>query len=310
MIIKAQNLKKSFGSIEAVKGVSFHVKEGEIYGFLGPNGAGKTTTISMVTGLLKPDSGRALINGLDIWLEPKRVKSLIGVVPQETAIYEELSARDNLSFWGGLYGLSGRELRSHVDFILSRVGLSDRARGQVKKFSGGMKRRLNLAMGLIHKPRILFLDEPTVGIDPQARLNILDLIREEASSGTTIFYTTHYLEEAQALCARVGILDFGEILAEGSVEDLTALVGSGEVVTLQGDFSPEQMSREIQKRSFITALSLDDRRALLSIQDAKRNVPPFLEDLLSEGIRIETLSIKEPNLQDVFIKLTGRELRD
>jgi len=309
-MIEVTNLKKSYGSIEAVKGISFQVRQGEIYGLLGPNGAGKSTTISMISGLLKPDAGTALIGDRNIWLEPKPVKRTIGVVPQETAIYEELSAQDNLRFWGSLFGLAGKTLRTRVHTVLTRVGLSERAREAVSKYSGGMKRRLNLAMGLIHQPSFLFLDEPTVGIDPQARLAILDLIREEAAAGTTVLYTTHYLEEAQDLCERLAILDQGRILAEGTVAELTALVGTGEVVTLLGPFSKDEMAAQLQTRPNLKLLSLDAGRALISLQQAKTEVPALLQALLNAGIAIESLAIKEANLQDVFIKLTGRELRD
>ena len=309
-MIEITILKKNYGSIEAVKGISFQVRQGEIYGLLGPNGAGKSTTISMISGLLKPDAGTALIGDRDIWLEPKTVKRMIGVVPQETAIYEELCARDNLQFWGSLFGLSGKALRERVNTVLLRVGLSDRAKEAVSKYSGGMKRRLNLAMGLIHQPKILFLDEPTVGIDPQARLAILDLIREEAAAGTTVLYTTHYLEEAQALCERLAILDQGQILAEGTVAELTAMVGTGEVVTLLGPFTKDQMTEHLQARPDLQILSLDSGRALISLKQAKTQVPPLLQDLLNAGIAVESLAIKEASLQDVFIKLTGRELRD
>jgi ABC-2 type transport system ATP-binding protein len=309
-MIEIADLKKSYGSTEAVKGISFQVASGEIYGLLGPNGAGKTTTISMISGLLRPDAGTALIGGRDIWIEPKAVKRTIGVVPQETAIYEELSARDNLQFWGSLFGLSGKTLREAVIRVLARVGLSDRAREAVSKYSGGMKRRLNLAMGLIHRPQVLFLDEPTVGIDPQARLAILDLIRAEAAAGTTVLYTTHYLDEAQQLCERLAILDQGRVLAEGTVAELTAMVGTGEVVTLLGSFTVEQMAPLLEGRDSLKVLSLDAGRVLVSLTQAKTEVPRLLQDLLVAGVAIESLAIKEASLQDVFIKLTGRELRD
>jgi len=184
-MIEVERLRKSFNSLVAVDDVSFTVGEGEIFGLLGPNGAGKTTTINMLCGVLKPDGGRVLIGGRDIWLEAKTVKQGLAVVPQEIAVYEDITARDNLHFWGSLYGLGGSDLRARVDEALTRVGLSDRAEDKVKGFSGGMKRRLNLCMGLLHRPKVLLLDEPTVGIDPQARLNILDVVRDVASSGTT-----------------------------------------------------------------------------------------------------------------------------
>lgn len=310
-MIEVINLEKSYRAIEAIKNVSFHINKGEIYGLLGPNGAGKTTSISMISGLLKPDAGRALIAGLDIWLHPKQVKQMIGVVPQETAIYEELSARDNLRFWGSLFKLSGRTLRNRVNEVLSRVGLSDRAREPASKFSGGMKRRLNLAMGLIHQPRVLFLDEPTAGVDPQTRLAVLDLIRDEAANGTTVLYTSHYLEEAQDLCDRVAILDRGKILAEGTVDKLTAMVGVGEVVTLHGGFSIDQITHTLQKYEGLRVLNLEKgRTSLLFLREAKTSIPTLLQNLLAAEISVESLRIKEASLQDAFIKLTGKELRE
>ncbi len=214
-MIKVEHLLKRFGELTAVDDLSFEVRQGEIFGLLGPNGAGKTTTISMICGVLRPDAGRVLIAEQDIWLRPKAVKQAIGVVPQEIAVYEDLTARDNLSFWGSLYGLRGAELTARVNEALSGVGLGDRATDKVEQFSGGMKRRLNLCMGLLHRPKLLLLDEPTVGIDPQARLNILEVIREVAAGGTTVLYTTHYLDEAQELCDRLAIIDHGKILATG-----------------------------------------------------------------------------------------------
>src|SRR5262245_59567115 len=234
-MLEVTGLQKSYGKTRAVDGVSFHVQPAEIYGLLGPNGAGKTTTISMIDGLLKPDAGRVTVGGIDIGEDPRTAKALMGVVPQETAIYEELSARDNVAFWGRLYGLRGPELKQRTDAALDLVGLASTDRRGVRKFSGGMKRRLNLAMGLVHRPRLLLLDEPTVGIDPQGRHAVLDVVRKVASEGTAILYTTHYLEEAEDLCSRVGIIDHGKILAEGTIPELRRLVGEGTVATIRGE---------------------------------------------------------------------------
>jgi ABC-2 type transport system ATP-binding protein len=225
-MISVDELHKSFGSLRAVDGLSFEVPEGELFGFLGPNGAGKTTTLSMISGLLKPDSGRASIADINVWANPKAAKRMLGMVPQDLALYEELSARENLMFWGSLFGLPKSELKANIDLWLDRVGLADRSKERVSKFSGGMKRRLNLAIGLVHNPKVVLLDEPTVGIDPQARNNILDIIREIAAAGTTILFTTHHLEEAEALCDRIAIMDHGRILETGSVEVLAKVVGA------------------------------------------------------------------------------------
>ncbi len=228
-MIQIDRLRKCYGDLVAVDDVSFEVRDGEIFGLLGPNGAGKTTTINMICGVLRPDSGRVLVDDRDIWLHPKAVKQNLGVVPQEIAVYEDLTARDNLSFWGSLYGLTGSELGNRIDESLSRVGLAERGGDKVKTFSGGMKRRLNLCMGLLHRPKFLLLDEPTVGIDPQARLNILDVIGEVAAAGTTVLYTTHYMDEAEQLCDRIAIIDHGKILALGTLRraDETGRRGRG-----------------------------------------------------------------------------------
>ena len=231
-MIHVEELQKSYGSLRAVDSISFDVPEGELFGFLGPNGAGKTTTLSMLSGLLKPDNGRVSIGGIDVWRTPKAAKRILGLVPQDIALYEELTARENLKFWGSLFGLPKAELNANIDLWLERVGLKDRAKEAVSKFSGGMKRRLNLAIGLVHNPKVVLLDEPTVGIDPQARNNILDIIREIAKEGTTILFTTHHLEEAEALCDRIAIMDHGKILETGSVEELAKGVGDGNILTV------------------------------------------------------------------------------
>ena len=215
-VLEVTSLRKEFGDLVAVDNISFDVPEGEIFGFLGPNGAGKTTSISMICGLLKPTSGEVRVQGVSIQKQPREVKRNLGVVPQEVAIYEELSARQNLVFWGGIYALRGNELKRRVDELLEQVGLDDRADEPTKNFSGGMKRRLNLAMGLINDPKLILLDEPTVGIDPQARRKILDVVAGITAGGRTVLYTTHYLEEAEELCDRVAIMDHGKILALGN----------------------------------------------------------------------------------------------
>lgn len=218
-------VSKSFGTLRAVGNVSFRVEAGEIYGLLGPNGAGKTTTISMICGLLRPDAGKVSIGGHDVWAEPKKAKALMGVAPQELAIYEELSAAENLRFWGELAGLTAGDAKRRAGELLELLALADRAKEAVKNFSGGMKRRVNIGCALLHRPKLLLLDEPTVGIDPQARSNILELVKALAADGTSILYTTHYLEEAEMLCQRIGIIDQGQLLAEGTLGELQQRVG-------------------------------------------------------------------------------------
>ena len=309
-MITVERLRKSFGSLVAVDDVSFTIEQGEIFGLLGPNGAGKTTSINMICGVLKPDGGRVMIGGKDIWLESKAVKRSLGVVPQEIAVYEDISARDNLNFWGSLYGLSGADLKTRVNESLTRVGLSDRAGDKVKEFSGGMKRRLNLCMGLLHRPSVLLLDEPTVGIDPQARLNILEVVREVAAGGTTVLYTTHYMDEAQDLCDRIAVIDHGKILTAGTLEELTRLAGEAEVLRLTGRFDDPAVRDRLSSVIGVRVLKADDRLAVLSVDSDGPGLLEVLPEILASDLQVEDVSIQQPNLQSVFISLTGKELRD
>jgi ABC-2 type transport system ATP-binding protein len=308
-VIQVQNLQKSFGSTRAVDGISFEVAGGTIYGLLGPNGAGKTTTISCVTGLLKPDAGRVAVDGVDFAADPIRAKRALGMVPQETAIYGTLSAYENVAYFASLHGLGGSELKRKVNAALERVGLAPDSKQQSRTFSGGMKRRLNLAIGLVHGPKILLLDEPTVGIDPQARINILDVVRAMQREGTAVLYTTHYLEEAETLCDRIGIMDRGRILAEGTVPELRRLVGEGTVITLRGGFAADPFKSAVASDVSVRVLSLEDGAARVSLGEG-RSAADLLSMTLRAGIEIEEIAIREPSLQNVFIKLTGRELRD
>lgn len=305
-MIEVKELRKSFGDVNALRGISFEVGEGEIYGFLGPNGAGKTTAISIISGLLEPDSGAVTLAGKDIRTSGRAVRRILGVVPQEIALYDELTGRENLHFWGGLYGLSGKKLKAAAEEVLDLVGLTERADDRVQEYSGGMKRRINLCAGLIHHPRIILLDEPTLGIDPQARLNILDIIKGEASRGTTIIYTTHYLEEAENLCDRIAIIDDGLILAEGTLQELTMLVGEEDLVTITGSFTKGQVSPLLEGVK-VDALENDTLRFLVS---ESRTTGELLGRFFSAGVQVGDVSIREPSLESVFIKLTGRKLRD
>ncbi|HVO76372.1 MAG TPA: ABC transporter ATP-binding protein [Candidatus Bathyarchaeia archaeon] len=305
-MIEVRQLVKSFGDVQALAGVDFTVGEGEIFGLLGPNGAGKTTTISIIAGLLEADSGAVRVSGLDNRRDGRRVREMLGVVPQDIALYEELSARENLSFWGGLYGLRGKRLREEADRVLELVGLADRADDPVRQYSGGMKRRLNLSAGLIHRPKVILLDEPTLGIDPQARLSILDIIRNGVSEGMTAIYTTHYLEEAEKLCDRIAIIDHGRILALGTLAELVKLAGEGNVVTVKGSFPKETMAPFLKG---VAVDHLDDGSLRMTIP-GQAELSGALGRLFSAGVSIGEVSIQEPSLEGVFIKLTGKELRD
>lgn len=308
-MIQVENLQKSYGSLRAVDGISFEVSEGELFGFLGPNGAGKTTTISMISGLLKPDAGSIRIGDIDVWHTPKAAKRILGLVPQDVSLYEELTGWENLQFWGSLYDLPRAELKTNIGEWLERVGLSDRARDPVAKYSGGMKRRLNLAVGLVHKPKVVLLDEPTVGIDPQARNHILEIIREIARSGVTILFTTHHLEEAETLCQRIAIMDHGKILVTGSVAELAKVVGDGDIVTVRGLFTSIQFKTVFENNS-LRYLSLADGDAVISLPSVGIGLALITQRLSEAGIEITNLSIQKPTLESVFLKLTGRELRD
>jgi ABC-2 type transport system ATP-binding protein len=309
-VFQVQGLVKSYGALRAVDGVSFTVAKGELYGLLGPNGAGKTTIMSMLSGLLAPDEGRILFDSIDLAADPLKVKAQLGVVPQEPALYENLSARENLAFWGGLYGLSGGELKKAVDRALDLVGLTDRANDPVKDYSGGMKRRINLALGLVHGPRAVLMDEPTVGIDPQARLNILEAVKTVATSGTTVIYTTHYLEEAEQLCDRIAIMDHGKILAEGTLDDLKRRVGGRDVVTVRGSFDTDSVIVKLQALPGVQVTSATPGRMVLSVEGSGRGAVDLLGRVLADGLSVDGISIQPPSLNTLFLNLTGRELRD
>jgi len=308
-LLRVQGLFKAFGAIRAVDSVSFEVRPGEIYGLLGPNGAGKTTTISMISGLLKPDAGDIVVAGTPFWSDPQKAKRIMGVVPQELALYEELSGRENLEFWGRMAGLSSSDAKSRATELLEALTLTDRAKDAVKNYSGGMKRRINLGCALLHKPQLLLLDEPTVGIDPQARLNILEFIRNLRASGTAILYTTHYLEEAESLCQRIGIIDHGKLLAEGSLKELQDRLGGDRLFVLEADLkdaAPDSWDGFVQRFRVIQKTE----RQLVVAAIGTRDPSECLKELLGLPVRVENVTLKRPSLNDVFLQLTGRELRE
>jgi len=308
-MLKIEGLSKSYGDIKVVDDISLEVAEGEIFGLLGPNGAGKTTTISMVAGLLRPDSGKITINSMDTAAHPRKVKQWMGVVPQEMAFYEELSAKENLAFWARLQGLRGKEVEQRINYYLEKTGLTARAKDPLKKYSGGMKRRINLIIGLLHRPRLLLLDEPTIGIDVQTRLNIYDIIREASAGGTTILYTTHNMTEAEELCHRIAIIDHGRILAAGTLQELIRIVGEKDIVFISGDFAASRAQTIFSDFKEEAVLALEDKKIVLSLE-ASKTIPSLLERFFKEGIAISEVAIKQPSLESVFLKLTGKELRE
>lgn len=313
--VLVQDLHKSFGDIAAVQGVSFAVLAGEVFSLLGPNGAGKSTIISMLACLLSPTSGDALVMGHSILHEPMAVKRSIGVVPQEIALYEDLSARENLTFWGKMYGIRGLALDGRVDEVLRVTGLEDRQRGRVSKFSGGMKRRLNIGIALLHRPQVLIMDEPTVGIDPQSRRNILDSVKELNRSGITVLYTTHYMEEAQELSDRIAIMDRGKVRALGTHADLVRLVGELDQVELRLNAAPGPLLAAWQSIQGVEGVSVageerPDAPITVLAADSNRVLPRLFEAATAAGLRITSVEIREPNLETVFLQVTGRALRD
>jgi ABC-2 type transport system ATP-binding protein len=308
-MLAVERLTKSFGAIRAVEAVSFEVRPGEIYGLLGPNGAGKTTTISMISGLLKPDAGEVSVAGIPFWSDPQKAKRIMGVVPQELAIYEELTGRENLEFWGRMAGLSARDARARTVELLAALTLTDRAKDAVKTYSGGMKRRINLGCALLHHPQLLLLDEPTVGIDPQARLNILEFIRNLRAGGTAILYTTHYLEEAETLCQRIGIIDHGRLLAEGTLAELQERLGGDRVFALEADFKNASPDTWVGFRERFRVIQKSEKQLVVSAIGV-RDPADCLKELLGLPVHVENVTLKRPSLNDVFLQLTGRELRE
>jgi len=308
--IYVQDLHKDFGDTYAVQGVDFQVRSGEIFSLLGPNGAGKSTTISMLSCLLRPTRGDALIMGKSITREPQQVKESLGVVPQDIALYPDLSARENLMFWGKMYGLRGAALKARVDEVLEIVGLTNNAKGRIERFSGGMKRRINIGAALLHRPEVLILDEPTVGIDPQSRRSILDNVKELNRQGMTVLYTSHYMEEVAELSDHIAIMDRGKIIAAGTHDELVKIVGEFDRLDLTTNQPAEQVVDCWRTVPGVQSISVNDGVISALVEDSNVVLPDLFEAAAGIGARITSVDIQEPNLESVFIHLTGRALRD
>jgi ABC-2 type transport system ATP-binding protein len=311
-ILEIKNLSKAYDHGETVALANFNLSlsQGDVLGLLGPNGAGKTTLISILSGTLRDFSGSVHFKGTDLFSD-RRLKNQIGIVPQEMAFYEDLGALENLMFWGGLYNIPERELKKRAQDLLALVELSARAKEPIKKFSGGMKRRLNVAIGLIHQPELLLLDEPTVGIDVQAKVSILDIIRHVGRQGTAVVFTTHQLAEVEQTCSRIAIMDKGVILAQGTLDELIRIVGEKEIVVVSGDFSADRFSDAITQldHNDMEILSISDNEAHLAFANSE-GIPGMMQHLFQHHVSLADLKIKSPNLEAVFLKLTGRSLRD
>jgi ABC-2 type transport system ATP-binding protein len=330
IMVETKDLAKTYRAngtaVEAVKGVSLQIHKGEIFSLLGPNGAGKTTTISMISGLIQPTRGDAFIGGFSITHQPLEAKRLLGVVPQEVALYPTLSARQNLEFFGRMYGLGGKDLGRRVDEMLDFVELTDRQSDRLETYSGGMKRRINIAAGLLHEPQVVYMDEPTVGIDPQSRRRILDTVRTlRDQRGITVLYTTHLMEEAQELSDRVGIIDHGEIIALGTQGDLIQQVGEQDRLVFkvgEAVVGAEVLERIRSSVEGVTRVIFDPPGAegedktnvsgllVVSAKRGRRALPFILHVTEEAGIEIQSVEVREPDLEAVFLNLTGRALRD
>ncbi len=308
--IQVQDLHKHYGEFTAVRGVSFTVRQGEIFSLLGPNGAGKSTTISMLSCLLQPTQGDAFVEGHSIQKDPDGVKAALGVVPQDIALYPDLSARENLEFWGKMYGLSGPALKARVDEVLDIIGLAERQKSRVGTFSGGMKRRVNIGAALLHKPQVIIMDEPTVGIDPQSRRHILDNVKELNRQGMTVLYTTHYMEEAQELSDQIAIMDQGQVIACGTNTELIKIVGEMDRIELVLSSECEPITDIWRKTPGVHSLSRQDGHLSLLVEDSNLVLPNLFEGATRMGTRITSVNIQEPNLEAVFLHLTGKALRD
>lgn len=309
-LVEIQGVEKHFGEIRAVDGIDMVVKKGEILGLLGPNGAGKSTTISMIATLLEPTDGSILFMGESIQTDPKRIQEVLGFVPQEIALYPTLTGKENLQFWGRVYGLRGSGLRERISEISKVIGLDERLKDRVDTYSGGMKRRLNIGVALLHKPAFIIMDEPTVGIDPQSRSFILDTVRELRDQGSTILYTTHYMEEVEFLCDRIYIMDHGKMIAEGTKESLTAMIDANEVIRLSVEAVDPLLINTLQELSFVEKAVVEENSIFLTVKENGNHYQLIMNVLMETGTHLKGMDIQKPSLETVFLHLTGRGLRD
>lgn len=310
-IIEIKNVTKRYEDKLAVDNISFTIEKGELFGLLGPNGAGKSTLIAMICGLTKIDQGEIIVNGHSITKEPVLAKEHIGLVPQEIALYENISAIDNLKFWGKMYGLRGSVLKERIDEVLEATGLKDRAKEKISTFSGGMKRRINIACAVMHRPKIVVMDEPTVGIDPQSRNNILEFTRNLCKKyGSTLIYTSHYMEEVEALCNKVVIIDEGKIIAKGTPSEIKRMAMNEERVEIVTKGYKLEVNLKLKKINNVREVDYKDSILTVIMRESQSSLQEIIEVLVQSEIRIQDISIKTPTLETVFLSLTGKKLRD
>ncbi len=307
--VEVEGLHKAYGEVRAVDGISFAIKPGEIFALLGPNGAGKTTTIKVLSTLIEPDAGDARIGGLDVRRDVMEIKRISGTVPQETAVYDDLNASEHLRFFGRAYGMGSEEISRREKELLKITGLEERKKDKVSTYSGGMKRRLNIACALMHSPRFVMLDEPTVGVDPQARERIFDMVRDLRDQGIALLYTTHYMEEAELLSDRIAIMDYGKIIAEGTMAEIVSIAGEGEVVELEVEGPAEPLREKIEKIRGVLGVE-GEHPVKVTCAGAGGILPSIVAAATDSGSRVKHIEVKTPSLEDVFIKLTGRSLRE
>ena len=309
-MLEVKNLKKSYKQVKAVKGINFDVNKGEILGLLGPNGAGKSTTISMIATLVKMDEGQVIFNGVDVAKDMKQFQQKLGYVPQEIALYPLLSGYENLKFWGKVYGLSGKKLKNRIEIVSEIIGIKDRLKDKVKTYSGGMKRRLNIGVALLHEPELIIMDEPTVGIDPQSRNHILETVLKLNESGMTVIYTSHYMEEVEFLCNRICIMDQGNIIAEGSKEGLLLGYQDEQEMLLRVDEVNEELLDGLKSTTGIKNVLMEDEVIKIIAKKEDGLFKRVIDVCHALDVTILGMDMIQPNLEDVFLKLTGRALRD
>lgn len=308
--LRVENLYKSFGSIKAVDGISFEVNKGEVFGLLGPNGAGKSTTISMISTLIPPTKGEVIFEGTNTFAKGNSLRKNLGVVPQDIALYPTLTGYENLHFWGNMYGLKGSGLKKRINEVSEVIGLNGRLKDRVDKYSGGMKRRLNIGAALLHKPELLIMDEPTVGIDPQSRNHILDTVLELNRQGMTIIYTSHYMEEVEYLCSRICIMDQGRIIASGTQEELVELIKGETQISLKLDKINKNIIGELGLIIGVTKAELVQDEVVVLGKNIDTLLAEIIAKITEHNGRISSIDVKKPNLEAVFLHLTGKALRD